>query len=125
MLFENITILDEELAVQENMYVGVKENVIAYVGAGRPEEDYGQEIDGKNRLLMPGFYNVHGHSPMTLLRGYGENMALQDWLQKKIFPFEVKLDGNAVYQGTLLAMAESISNGIGLSEQCHHISYCR
>ena len=34
---------------------------------------------------------------MTLMRGYGENLKLQDWLNKKIFPFEAKLDGNAVY----------------------------
>lgn len=112
MLFKNITILDENLAVKENMYVGVKGDTISYIGDSMPKEEYGEEVEGRNKLLMPGFYNVHGHSPMTLLRGYGENMALQDWLSKKIFPFEAKLDGNAVYQGTLLAMAESIGSGI-------------
>ena len=49
---------------------------------------------------------------MTLMRGYGENLKLQDWLNKKIFPFEAKLDGNAVYWGTMLAMAESFRFGI-------------
>lgn len=49
---------------------------------------------------------------MTLMRGYGENMVLQDWLTKKIFPFEDKLTGEAVYWGTMLAMAESLKFGI-------------
>ena len=38
------------------------------------------------------------------MRGYGENLALQDWLGTRIFPFEDKLNGNAVYWGTLLCM---------------------
>ena len=49
---------------------------------------------------------------MTLMRGYGENMVLQDWLNKKIFPFEDKLTGEAVYWATMLAMAESFRFGI-------------
>ena len=61
---------------------------------------------------MPAFYNSHGHSPMALMRGYGENMVLQDWLNKLIFPFEDKLDSNAVYWGTTLSMAESMRFGI-------------
>ena len=61
---------------------------------------------------MPAFYNSHGHSPMALMRGYGENMVLQDWLNKLIFPFEDKLDSNAVYWGTTLTMAESMRFGI-------------
>ena len=46
---------------------------------------------------MSGFYNAHTHSPMTLLRGYGENMMLNDWLNKKIFPYEAELTINSVY----------------------------
>jgi 5-methylthioadenosine/S-adenosylhomocysteine deaminase len=31
-------------------------------------------------LLLPGFVNVHGHSPMTLFRGSGENLSIIRWL---------------------------------------------
>ena len=112
MLFSNITILDEELNVKENQYVLIKDDRVAYIGDERPQEVSGREIDGKGRLLMSGFFNAHAHSPMTLMRGYGENMVLQDWLTKKIFPFENKLTGEAVYWGTMLAMAESLKFGI-------------
>lgn len=112
MLFKNITILDEDLNVQENCFVETKGDIITYIGKKRPEESSGEEYEGKGRLLMSGFYNAHGHSPMSLMRGYGENMALQDWLNKKIFPFEDMLDGEAVYWGTMLSMAESMKFGI-------------
>ena len=112
MLFKKITILDEELNVKEDQYVGVSGERIEYIGAEPPEKDYGESYDGKGKLLMPGFYNGHAHSPMSLMRGYGENLALQDWLGTRIFPFEDKLNPDAVYWGTLLCMAESLRFGI-------------
>ncbi len=112
MLFKQINVLDENLQVQRDCYVGVKDGKIDFIGSERPAGDWDREYDGRNKLLMSGFYNGHAHSPMTLMRGYGENMKLQDWLNKKIFPFEDKLDGNAVYWGTMLALAESFRFGI-------------
>lgn len=71
---------------------------------------------------MTGFVNSHAHSPMTLMRGYGENLALQDWLGSKIFPFEAKLRDEDVYNGTLLAMAESIRFGIVSTTDMYYFS---
>lgn len=112
MLFKNIDILDENLKLKKECFVGVKGNRIEYIGNTRPEGEWGREYSGVGKLLMSGFYNAHAHSPMILMRGYGENMVLQDWLNKKIFPFEAKLTGEAVYWATMLAMAESFRFGI-------------
>lgn len=112
MLFKNITVIDDECKVRENMYVGIVGDKITYISNEEPKSDFGDVYDGKGKLLMPGFVNTHAHSPMSLMRGYGENMMLQDWLNKRIFPFEDKLTGEAVYWGTMLAMAESIRYGI-------------
>ena len=120
MLFENITILDEELEVRHNRYVGIKNEFIEYIGKERPSEDYGETYDGKGKLLMSAFYNAHAHSPMMMMRGYGENLALSDWLNKKIFPFEDKLYPEAVYYSTLLAMAESLRFGIVSSSDMYY-----
>lgn len=120
MLFENITILDEELEVRHNMYVGVKNEFIEYIGESRPEEDYGDTYDGRGKLLMSAFYNAHAHSPMMMMRGYGENLALSDWLNTRIFPFEDKLYSEAVYYSTLLAMAESLRFGIVSSSDMYY-----
>lgn len=112
MLFSNIKILDENFEIKDKMYVATDEDKIVYVGDCMPRGDYGDIRDGKGKLLMPAFHNAHGHSPMALLRGYAENMKLQDWLFTKVFPFEDKLDSNAVYWGTLLTMAEGMRFGI-------------
>lgn len=120
MLFKKITILNQDFEMEKDMYVGVEDSVITYIGKEKPEKDFGREYDGKDRVLMPGFYNAHAHSPMALMRGYGENLALQDWLFTRIFPFEDKLNGNAVYWGTLLCMAESLRFGIVSSSDMYY-----
>ena len=66
----------------------------------------------QNYALMPGLINLHGHSAMTLLRGYADDLALMDWLNNHIWPAESKNVSDAfVYDGSLLAMAEMILGG--------------
>lgn len=112
MLFHNIRILDEHLEDRQGMYVGVQEDRITYIGDKKPAGDFGAIYDGRNRLLMSGFFNTHAHTPMTLMRGYGENMSLQSWLNDRIFPFETNLTGDDVYYAMLLGIAESLRFGI-------------
>ena len=114
MLFRNIDILNEDFSVSHGMDVAIEG---AYITSIRPSSEIkdnidGRVIDGKGKLLMPGFYNSHTHAPMTLLRGWGENMPLNDWLHKKVFPFENKLIGDDCYHATKLSLAESFANGI-------------
>lgn len=114
MLFCNIGIIDEKFCYLENMYVGIIGDKIDYIGTSMPsnQEKYGEKYFGKDKVLLPGFVNSHAHSPMCLMRGYGENLPLDRWLFERIFPFEDKLYSDAVYWATLLSMAESIRYGI-------------
>lgn len=112
MLFKNITILNENFDEVKAAYVGIKGDKIKYIGSNMPAKDYGPSYDGKGKLLMSGFFNSHAHTPMTLMRGYGENLSLQDWLTKRIFPFEERLIAEDVYYSTLLGIAESLRYGI-------------
>lgn len=127
MIFKNITLIDEKMIPRENMFLGTRGAFIAYIGETEPREDYGREIDGKNRLLIPAFYNAHTHSPMQLLRGYGENLSLMDWLFKRIFPFEAQLTSEDIYYGALLHTAEMARFGIvGATDMYKDgISLCR
>lgn len=111
MLFKDISIIDEELNVKNNMYVGVSDGKIEYVGEEKPQKNYGEEYDGRKKLLSPGFVNLHTHSPMTLLRGYAENLPLDRWLNDRVFPFEDKLNCERAYYGTMLSIAEMLSSG--------------
>ncbi len=68
-------------------------------------------IDAKGMIAMPGLVNTHTHAAMTLLRGYGDDMPLHEWLQDRIWPAEAKLTGEMVYCGTRLAIIEMIKSG--------------
>ena len=61
----------------------------------------------------PGLVNLHTHAAMTLLRGYGDDRPLMDWLRDHIWPVEARLSPAAfVRDGTLLACAEMLRGGI-------------
>ena len=63
-------------------------------------------------LLMPGLVNAHGHSAMTLLRGYADDLPLMTWLQEHIWPAESQyVNEQFVTHGTQLAMAEMLLSG--------------
>ncbi len=68
-------------------------------------------IDGDGAIALPGLVNTHTHAAMTLLRGYADDMILQDWLSQKIWPLEAHLTGDDIYQGTRLACLEMIRSG--------------
>ncbi|MDL2261270.1 amidohydrolase family protein [Methanimicrococcus sp. OttesenSCG-928-J09] len=68
-------------------------------------------IDAKGAILMPGLSNTHTHLGMTLLRGYADDMALQEWLETKIWPAEANLTAEDVYYGSLLGCLEMIRSG--------------
>ena len=56
MLFNNITILDENFEIKENMYVVIEGERIKYIGKEKPQitdQMKETEYDGKNKLLMP------------------------------------------------------------------------
>jgi len=78
---------------------------------GRGGEGRERTIDGSRFCAIPGFKNAHTHAAMTLLRGYGDDMRLQEWLQTRIWPAEAALTGEDVYAGTRLAAIEMIASG--------------
>lgn len=114
MLFEKIGLIDENFEYRPEMYIGTIADKIAYIGDEAPADAdaYGEKYDGTGKVLMPGFYNAHGHSPMLPMRGYAENLTLQRWLDEYILPFEDQLYDEGVYWSTLLANAESMRYGI-------------
>lgn len=125
MLFTDISILDENLKFQEHQWVGVSGGRIAYLDDKAPEKEvadlFGETYDGREKLLISGFYNAHAHAPMTLLRGYAESLPLQSWLNDMVFPFEAKITGEDAYWAMQLACAEMARYGVvGFSDMYYH-----
>ena len=87
--------------------------VIAHIGAAPAgTESFEREIDLRGNLLLPGFKNAHTHSGMTFLRSLTDDLPLQEWLFNKIFPYEAKLDAEAIYYFTKLANLEYLAGGV-------------
>jgi 5-methylthioadenosine/S-adenosylhomocysteine deaminase len=104
----SILIKDVKLNGKEtNIYI--EENIIKELGG--PSVEAETEVSGKNQAAIPGLINTHTHAAMTLFRGYADDMALFDWLSKKIWPLEAKLTSDDVYWGTRLACLEMIKTG--------------
>ncbi len=71
-----------------------------------------QTIDATGKIIIPGLINTHTHIPMTLFRGIADDLDLQEWLTKYIFPAEAKnINENLVRVGTRLGLAEMIRGG--------------
>ncbi|RJR41926.1 MAG: amidohydrolase [Deltaproteobacteria bacterium] len=94
--------------------VAVKEAEIAAVGP--PQEllrRYApdQILDYPQGLIIPGLINAHTHAAMSLFRGLADDLPLEEWLNNHIFPAERHLNGDFVYWGTKLAVAEMLLSG--------------
>jgi 5-methylthioadenosine/S-adenosylhomocysteine deaminase len=71
-----------------------------------------ERIDAAGKLIIPGLINGHTHVPMTLFRGLADDLDLQEWLTKYIFPAEAKnVTEEFVRAGTRLGLAEMIRGG--------------
>jgi 5-methylthioadenosine/S-adenosylhomocysteine deaminase len=81
---------------------------IEALGEDRPAD---RTIDAAGLYAFPSLKNAHTHAAMTLFRGYGDDMPLMEWLEKRIWPAEALLTEEDVYHGTRLALLEMIRSG--------------
>lgn len=106
--------MDSEIRPQDTE-VWVDADKISFVGKPTAEQlsqtTFDRQIDLHGDVLMPGLKNAHTHSPMTFLRSFADDMPLQDWLTKQIFPMEAKLTEQRVYELTKLAILEYLTSG--------------
>jgi 5-methylthioadenosine/S-adenosylhomocysteine deaminase len=112
ILIKNSTILtqnDSRQRLQGDLYIDDHQIVEISKKPLSVEADY--KIDGTKKLVLPGLINTHTHIPMTLFRGYGDDMLLKDWLAQRIWPVEAKLDKKSIESGTELGLLEMIASG--------------
>jgi 5-methylthioadenosine/S-adenosylhomocysteine deaminase len=97
------------LAVRGDSIVAIGEQVATAFPKGLTAE---KTIDARGKIVMPGLINGHTHIPMTLMRGLKDDVTLDDWLRKYIFPAEARnVTEDYVRWGSRLALAEMIRSG--------------
>ncbi|MEK7855956.1 MAG: amidohydrolase [Acidobacteriota bacterium] len=109
-----IVSMDQDRNVIEDGAIAIRDGKIVNVGKasnmrGRAAK---QTINAAGKVIIPGLVNTHTHIPMVLFRGISDDLDLNDWLTKYIFPAEAKnVDEAFVRAGTRLGLAEMIRGG--------------
>lgn len=109
-----VVTMDSDRNVIENGAIAVKDGRILSIGKaadmrGRAAR---QTISAAGKVIIPGLVNTHTHIPMVLFRGISDDLDLNDWLTKYIFPAEAKnVDEAFVRAGTRLGLAEMVRGG--------------
>ena len=110
-----VVTMDAARRVIENGAVAiVKDRIVAVGPAAAINRQYQPKlrIARPDSILTPGLINTHTHAPMTLFRGIADDLRLQDWLERYIFPAEAKnVTPDFVRVGTNLAVLEMLLSG--------------
>jgi 5-methylthioadenosine/S-adenosylhomocysteine deaminase len=110
-----VVTMDAPRRVIEDGSIAVKGGRIVSVGPrAEVEAKYTarERVDARGKVVVPGLINGHTHVPMTLFRGLADDLDLNEWLTKYIFPAEAKnVTEEFVRAGTRLGLAEMIRGG--------------
>jgi 5-methylthioadenosine/S-adenosylhomocysteine deaminase len=124
LLIQDATIVTCRRGTIREGAVAIERGKIADVGkAASLKRNYGrgyEKVNAKGKVIMPGFINTHQHAAMSLLRGYADDIPLDDWLQKRIWPMEKHMTESDIYAGALLTAAESIMSGSTTVNTMYH-----
>lgn len=108
--------MDADRRVIQDGAVIIRSGRIVAVG---PQQDIAQrfdavrKIDAGGELVLPGLINGHAHAAMSLFRGLADDLSLDDWLKKYIFPVEARnVTEDFVTWGTRLGVLEMLRGGI-------------
>lgn len=110
-----VVTMDAGGRVIENGAVAVRgERIVAVGGKAEIDRRFAarERLDRPEALIAPGLINTHTHAPMSLLRGLADDLPLQEWLEKYIFPAEARnVTPDFVRWGTRLACLEMMLSG--------------
>jgi 5-methylthioadenosine/S-adenosylhomocysteine deaminase len=110
-----VVTMDKDRRVIEDGAVVIKNGAVALVGkraAVTRNLRARQTVNANGKVIIPGLINTHTHVPMSLFRGISDDLDLNEWLTKYIFPAEAKnVTEDFVRAGTRLGLAEMIRGG--------------
>ncbi|MEN3044302.1 MAG: amidohydrolase [Candidatus Hydrothermales bacterium] len=118
ILLKNPLIIQNKEKFIDKGFLGIKNGLITLVSEKEPNLNAKEIVDLSNKIVSPGFFNTHTHIPMTLLRGFADDLPLMEWLTKYIWPLESKLlSPEYVKAGTYIGLIEMIKSGtIGFAD---------
>src|SRR6266849_4668355 len=88
----------------------IRDGRIAILG-GEIDETVDDVIEAEGCAVLPGFVQTHIHLCQTLFRGAADDLALIDWLKKRVWPMEAAHTADSVRASAQLGIAELIKGG--------------
>ncbi|MHB9145790.1 MAG: amidohydrolase family protein [Symbiobacteriia bacterium] len=135
LILINAAILDGDGRFYEGRHIVIRDGRVAQVVAAKASEGRAERpaqrraerpaalapatprqmaevVDCAGCVVTPGLTVLHGHAPMVLFRGLAEDVTIDDWFNRRIWPYESHLTVADVTAGTRLAIAEMLENGV-------------
>ena len=108
--------MDNSLLIKNVLLDGEKKTLLCRDGRfvsldAAPGAEAARVIDAEGLAILPAFYNTHTHAAMTLMRGYGDDRPLHEWLEQWVWPYEDSLGAKDIRRGSEIAIREMISTG--------------
>ena len=89
----------------------VRDGKIAAVGRTVGRAGGTTVIDCKGLIVLPGLIQAHIHLCQTLFRGLADDLTLEAWLARRIWPLEAAHTKESVYWSAMLGAAELLLGG--------------
>jgi len=131
MLIKNglIVTMDPDRRVIRNGAVVIENESILAVGkTERLEKEYSHmdTLDAVNKMILPGFVNIHNHIYQTIMRGLSDD---GQGRRSGDYRWDIQLlrglTKEACYASGMLSAAEMIRSGITTTQDSHYINFHR
>lgn len=112
LLLKACNLIDETGRITSGEDLLIREGRIAARGAGLAPPPDTPALDCSALFVSPSFAVLHAHSPMHILRGLAEDVNIDDWFNREIWPYESKILPEDIYWGARLCCAELADHGV-------------
>lgn len=103
---QRTVIEDGALAVHDGVIVALDRSAAIDAAYTAPKT-----IDARGRALFPGLLNIHTHLFQSAVKGLGEDMAVEQWVQAVTFPTAAAMTPEEVYLLSMVSCLENLRSG--------------
>ena len=116
-----ITMDEKRVKLYEHLDIVIENDTIVDI-LDNYKGEYDEIIDATGKIVMPGLINCHTHLGMSIFRATNDNLGLDDWLNKKIWPIENNMTDDDVYYSVILSILEMLESGTTCSNDMYFSS---
>ena len=107
--------MENSLLIKNVLLDGERRNILVRDGRfvcldAAPGAEAARTIEAEGLAILPAFYNTHTHAAMTLMRGYGDDRPLHEWLE------QTNREERSVMVESLFDLLESATGATTLSD---------